>query len=202
MAIVKFLLSAVLLFSQVLAHTWNEQLIVIKNGFFNGSNGYPRGYVSRSSFGFTDDMMKYLLPPSASRRTRVDDSDLLCAPTQRSENQTTNYPRLTVSPGTYIAMKYLKNEHISLPQNPPGKPQGAGTVYVFGTSQPSNNELLMEVLQWTRDGTDSSKRGRLLAAQNFDDDRCYQIKNSSISIARQEKFPNPIPGHPGSLHEQ
>jgi hypothetical protein len=186
MATTKLLLSTVLLFGQVLAHTWNEQLTIIENGLFNGSNGYPRGYISHSGAGFNDDMMTYLLPPLASGRTRVDGSDLLCAPTQRSANQTYNYPRLTASPGAYVAIKYLENGHVTLPENQPGKPNGAGTVYVFGTSEPNNNELLMDVLQWTRDGTGGSKRGRLLTAQNLDDGRCYQINGGNISIARQE----------------
>jgi hypothetical protein len=188
--------------SRALAHTWNEQLTVIQNGIFTGSNGYPRGYVSRSDPGFTDDAMTYLLPPSASGRTRVDDFDLICAPTQRGSNQTSGYPRLSTSPGVYIAMKYLENGHVTLPQTQPGKPQGAGTVFVFGTSQPSNDDLLTEILQWTADGTGGDQRGRLLASQNFDDSRCYQINGGDISVTRQEKYPNPIPGNPASVNEQ
>jgi hypothetical protein len=146
MAAMKLLLSTVLIFGQVLAHTWNEQLTIIENGLFNGRNGYPRGYVSRSTTSFSDDMMTYLLPPSVSGRTKVNGSDLLCSPTQRSANQTNNYPRLTASPGAYIAMKYLENGHVTMPGNQPGKPNGAGTIYVFGTIEPNNNELLMDVL--------------------------------------------------------
>ncbi|KAF2188476.1 hypothetical protein K469DRAFT_724450 [Zopfia rhizophila CBS 207.26] len=185
MATTKLLLSTVLLFGQVLAHTWNEQLTIIENGLFNGSNGYPRGYVSRSSAGFNDDMMTYLLPPLASGRTRVDGSDLLCAPTQRSANQTNKYPRLTASPRAYVAIKYLENGHVTLPE-----------------TKPENRMLLMDVLQWTRDGTGGSKRGRLLTAQNLDDGRCYQINDGNISIARQEQFPNPVKGQPRSVDEQ
>lgn len=48
-----------ILFSTALAHTWNEQLSVIESGKFVGSNGYPRGYVSRTIPGFHDDMMTY-----------------------------------------------------------------------------------------------------------------------------------------------
>lgn len=99
-------------------------------------------------------------------------------------------------------MKYLENGHVTLPQNVPGKPQGAGTVYVFGTSKPEDHELLVEVLQWTHDGTGGNKRGTLLTAQDFDDKRCYQINNGNMSIIRQREFPNPVPGQPGSVHEQ
>jgi hypothetical protein len=73
---------------------------------------------------------------------------------------------------------------------------------VFGTSQPSNDELLVDVLQWTTDGTGGDKRGRLLVAQNFDDGRCYQINTGNISVARQQEFPNPVQGQSGSVHEQ
>ncbi|KIW79853.1 hypothetical protein Z517_06468 [Fonsecaea pedrosoi CBS 271.37] len=195
-------LPTTILLSQVLAHSWNEQLTVIENGFFTGNNGYPRGYVSRSDPGFNDNMMTYLLPPLDSGRTRVDDSDLVCSPTQESANQTDGYPRLSASPGAYVAMKYLENGHVTLPQIQPGKPQGGGTVFVFGTSQPTNNDLLMGVLQWTTDGTGGDGRGKLLTAQNFDDGRCYQINSGSISETRQEEHPNRTPDQPGSVNEQ
>jgi hypothetical protein len=190
------------LFGQALTHTWNEQLTVIENGIFTGGNGYPRGYVSRSEPGFNDDLMTYLLPSLASGRTRVNGSDLLCAPTQRTANQTVNFPRLQVSPGSYVAVKYLENGHVTLPQNQPGKPLAGGTVFVFGTTQPSEDEKLMDVLQWSADGTGGNQLGRLLTAQNFDDRRCYQINSGSISITRQKEFPDPVPGQPGSIDEQ
>jgi hypothetical protein len=195
------LLPAVL-FGTALAHTWNEQLTAIENGVFAGNNGYSRGYVCRTRPGFNDNMMTYLLPLSDSNRTRVNDSDILCALTQRTANQTENFPRLAVPPGSYIAMKYLENGHVTLPQNTPGKPPGGGTVFVFGTNQPSDNELLTDVLQWTTNGTGGDGRGRLLAAQNFDDGRCYQINSNNTSVARQQEFPDPVPGQPGSVHEQ
>jgi hypothetical protein len=179
------LLSTTVLFSTVLAHTWNEQLSVIKNGIFVGSNGYPRGYICRTTLGFYNDMMKYQLPPPQdTSRTRINDSDFLCAPTQRRSNQTLNFARLLVSPGSYMAMKYLENGHVTLPQNTPGKPIGSGTIFVFGTSQPSNDELIIDILQWTTDGIGSDRRGRPLAAQNFDDSRYYQINAGNISVAR------------------
>jgi hypothetical protein len=186
-----------------LCHSWNEQLTVInETGVFTGSNGYPRGYVSRSFPGFNDNMMTYLLPPATSDRTRINDSDLVCAPAQRNANQTENYPRLSISPGAFFAMKYLENGHVTLPENQPGKPQGGGTVFVFGTSEPTNSDVLTEVLQWTNDGTGGDGRGRLLTAQNFDDERCYQVNNGNISIARQEEYPDPTPDQPGSINEQ
>ena len=73
---------------------------------------------------------------------------------------------------------------------------------MFGTSQPNNHESLTQVLQWTADGTGGDQRGNLLAAQNFDDGRCYQINSGNISITRQQQFPDPVPGQLGSVHEQ
>jgi hypothetical protein len=195
------LLTAAIL-SQAFAHTWNEQLSAIEKGLFTGNNGYPRGYVSRTSSGFNDDMMTYLLPPLASGRLRVNNSDYACAPTQRIANQTEGYPRLMISPGSYIALKYLENGHVTLPQNQPGKPRGAGTVYVFGTSQPNNDERLTDILQWTADGSGGDRQGKLLTAQNFDDGRCYQINSGNISLSRQKAFPDPVANQPGSVHEQ
>jgi hypothetical protein len=61
-------------------------------------------------------------------------------------------------------MKYLKNVHVTLPQNQLGKPLAGGTVYVFGTTQLSENETLMDVLQWTADSTKGSQLMTLLTA--------------------------------------
>ena len=108
-------LPTTILLCQALAHSWNEQLTVIENGFFTGCNSYPRGYISRSDPGFNDNMMTYLLPPLDSGRTRVNDSDLVCSPTQESASQTDDYPRLSASPRAYVAMKYLENGHVTLP---------------------------------------------------------------------------------------
>jgi hypothetical protein len=196
------LLTTTLLLGQILAHSWNEQLTQIVNGSFAGRNGYSRGYVSRSDPGFEDRMMVYLLPSPDSGRTRIDNTDFCCSPTQRTRNQTKDYPRLQAFPGSSIAIKYLENGHVTLPQNQPGKPPGAGTIYVFGTNQPDDSEILTEVLQWTSDGCGGDRRGRLLMARNFDDNRCYQLNGGNISVTRQQEFPNPVPGTPGVLHEQ
>ncbi|KAH7304406.1 hypothetical protein B0I35DRAFT_454703 [Stachybotrys elegans] len=152
------------LIGAALAHSWNEQLSVIIDGEYSGQNGYPRGYVSH----------------------------LLCSPSQRTSNQAEGYPRLRVSPGSYIAMKYLEN----------GKPAGRGKVHVFGTDEPDAQEVLTRVLEWTADGLGGDGRGKLLTIQDFDDGRCYQINGGSISLERQTRYPNPVPGIPNSINEQ
>lgn len=185
------------------AHSWNEQLSLIgSDGKFTGAYGYPRGYMARTDPGFDGFSMMWMLPQPTAGRSRIDNTDLLCHPSQRSQNQTSRYPRLSVAPGSAISMKYFENGHVSLPQNQKGKPQSAGSVYVFGTDQPKPDEKLADVLQWTADGSGGDKRGRLLSAQNFDDGRCYQINGGAISTDRQQKFPDHVPGQPTSQHEQ
>ena len=77
-----------------------------------------------------------------------------------------------------------------------------GTVFVFGTQRPLQDEVLLDVLQWTRDGLGGDQRGRLLASQNFDDGRCYQLGNgATLANFRKEQTPNALPGQPGSEHQ-
>lgn len=185
------------------AHSWVEQMQEISStGNFTGAMGYPRGYVSRTEAGFDGNSMDYLLPALMTRRTRINSDDLLCHPDQRTPNQTPGFPMLTTSPGNFISMKYLENGHVTLPQNQAGKPPGAGTVFVFGTTSPNDTETLTNVLKWTADGTGGDARGSLLAAQNFDDGRCHQLNSGTISQQRQQQFPDRLPGQPNSNVEQ
>lgn len=187
----------------VSAHSWIEQMSLIgSNGSYTAAYGYPRGYIARTDPGFNGFSDLWLLPPTDSGRTRINGSDLLCHPAQRTANQTSNYPALTVGPGSSFAMKYFENGHVTLPENQQGKPPMAGTVFVYGTTQPKSDEKIVDVLGWTADGSGGDKRGVLLTAQNFDDGRCYQINGGPISTERQKEFPDPIPGQPGTDHEQ
>lgn len=74
----------------------------------------------------------------------------------------------------------------------------SGTTYVFGTTQPSDAEKIVDVLAWNRNGSAGDGRGKLLAANNYDDGRCHQINSGNMSQARQLAFPNPVPGQPGT----
>ncbi|KAK7725391.1 hypothetical protein SLS57_003868 [Botryosphaeria dothidea] len=196
-------LVAALLLTQVAAHTWIEQLSVIKNGTFVGNYGYPRSYLSRTDAGFNGGASsQWLLPPLDSGRLRVDDTDSLCRPEQRKQTQSEKWPRLNIAPGDFVAMKYAENGHVTLPDNQKGKPKKGGTVFVYGTLEPKDDERLTTVLKWTNDGTGGDKRGKLLATNNFDDGRCYQINSGSISVQRQAEFPDPNPGQAGSVNEQ
>ncbi|KAK8166246.1 hypothetical protein IWX90DRAFT_375748, partial [Phyllosticta citrichinensis] len=189
--------------AQACAHTWIEQLAVIStNGSYVGNYGYPRNYLARTDPGFSGDKAQYLLPTAESGRTRINAHDLLCRDSQRKQTQSEKWPRLNVAPGGYVAMKYAENGHVSLPDNQIGKPEKGGTVFIYGTLEPKDDEKIMDVLKWTTDGSGGDKRGKLLTSQNYDDNRCYQINSSPISTKRQKEFPDPIPGQPGTNNEQ
>ncbi|OCK96109.1 uncharacterized protein K441DRAFT_553864, partial [Cenococcum geophilum 1.58] len=53
--------------------------IVIKNGIFIGTNGYPYRYISRTIPGFNNNIITYFLLLLALNRIRVDSLDLLYA---------------------------------------------------------------------------------------------------------------------------
>jgi hypothetical protein len=185
------------------AHTWIEQLQVIgSDGSYTGDYGYPRGYVARTDQGFTGDSDNYLLPPLSSGRLRIDQTDLLCHPSQRTPTYSAKYPKLAVSPGDWVAMKYLENGHVTQPWVQAGKPSAGGTVYVYGTTTPDSSAKILDVLQWTADGKGGNGKGFLIGAQNFDDGRCHQISSSAVSIFRQQTDPNHVQGQPTSQVEQ
>ncbi|KNG45671.1 hypothetical protein DDE82_009108 [Stemphylium lycopersici] len=187
------------------AHSWVEQLTnIASNGSYVAGFGYPRGFVDKTAgSSFDQEANKWLLPPDADF---IRKADLLCHPSQRVASQAGSFPRLQTSPDSVIAMRYAENGHVTLPgggNGLVGKPEKGGTVFVFGTKQPLPNETLLNVLHWTSDGKGGNQGGRLLAAQNFDDDRCYQLRTdiTALGEARRLQTPNPKPGQPGSEHE-
>lgn len=181
------------LFVSANAHSWVEQMMVIApNGTFVDSPGYARGNVLRTSPGFNDNKMTYLTPPNGrANQSLILPSDKLCMDTQRKQVQTDGSPRLKARPGDAIALRFQENGHVTLPQNQPGKPKNRGTVYVYGTTDPKEDEKLLDVHKvWNKAGTGGDKRGVLLSVQNFDDGRCYQINKGNISENRQSKYPH------------
>jgi hypothetical protein len=201
----KSLLCLALLSSTVVAHTWIEQMQVIgTNGSYIGDYGYPRGYVSRTDAGFNGFSNKWQLPSpdTDTSRTRITDKMMACHPNQRTPNYSQQYPKLSVAPGAYVAMKYLENGHVTQPFIPAGKPEGSGTVWIYGTYSPSDAETLVDVLLWTADGEGGNGKGFLMTAQNYDDGRCYQINQSPTSVNRQMTDGNHAPGQPTSQLEQ
>ncbi|KAE8159515.1 hypothetical protein BDV40DRAFT_314521 [Aspergillus tamarii] len=183
------LLSLLVLTPTVVAHSWVEQLMVIApNGTFVGSPGYSRGNVLRSDPGYNDAKMQHLVPDG---RIEILPTDLLCKDTQQQQMQSEGSPRLQARAGAAIALRYQENGHVTQPWNQLGKPENRGTVYVYGTTEPKENEKIMDVHKvWNKEGTGGDKRGVLLATRNFDDGRCYQVNGDSISKQRQSEFPH------------
>lgn len=197
------LIAAALLLTPSSAHTWLEQLQAVdEQGKYVGAPGYPRGFVDRQSTNpkFSDTLMSYLAPPNGAGRSKLADTDPLCHQRQRQANSNSqDFPSLRAQAGSYVAMKYLENGHVTAPVA--GKAGSGGLVYVYATSQPKQNETLANVLKWAPQG--DLAQGRLLAINNYDDLRCYQINDANkVSLSRQQTNPDPIPGQPGSKHEQ
>ncbi|PLB45562.1 hypothetical protein P170DRAFT_389500, partial [Aspergillus steynii IBT 23096] len=170
------------------AHTWVEQLTVIApNGTFIGAAGYPRGYVTHES---GDAAMTHLLS-STGPMNLTDVSGDMCMDSQKKQVQSEGYPRLQAAPGDAIALRYQENGHVTLPEAQEGKPENRGTVYVYGTTEPKENERLETIHKvWNKEGSGGDKRGVLLSTQDFDDGQCYQINGGKISKDRQAKFPH------------
>lgn len=186
--LVSFLSILALLPPSAIAHTWIEQMQVIgENGSYVGDYGYPRGYMARTDPGFNgfSDVWQLPSPITDIGKTRLDNQMMACHPAQRTANYSSEYPKLSVTPGAYVAMRYLENGHVSQPNIPEGKPKGSGTVYIYGTYEPSDSEKLMDVLSWSSDGNGGNRKGFLMAAQSYDDGRCYQINGGPISVNRQ-----------------
>lgn len=173
------------------AHSWVEELTVIApNGTFTGSPGYPRGYVSRSAPNFNDGTMTHLLS-STGPMNLTDVSGDMCKDTQKKPTQNEGFGRLQAAAGDAIALRYQENGHVTLPDTQAGKPENRGTVYVYGTTEPKENEQLQTIHKvWNEDGTGGDKRGVLLSVQDFDDGQCYQINGGEISKERQSEFPH------------
>lgn len=176
----------------VQAHSWIEQMMVINpNGTFVGNPGYARGNVLRSTPGFNDNLMVNLIPPNGGPINVIAQNQNMCRPSQQTQSQTAGSPRLQAVPGAAVVLRYQENGHVTLPQNQPGKPNNRGTMYVYGTSQPSSSDTLLAIHRvWNAEGTGGDKRGRLLSTQNFDDGQCYQINSGTISEQRQKEFPH------------
>lgn len=146
--------------------------------------------VLRTSPGFGDPAMTNLIPPNGRPSgNEILPTDMMCKSTQHTMDQTDGSPRLKAAAGSFVALRYQENGHVSLPENQPGKPANRGTVYVYGTTQPNPNDALLSIHKvWNSDGSGGDKRGVLLATQPFDDGQCYQVNGGKISGSRQAEF--------------
>ena len=132
-------------------------------------------------------VMQQLLPdPTLEKTPFISELSMLCKESQRQPKQTEKYPRLQSKPGSWVALRYLENGHVTLLDAAPNnqKPKKGGTVFVYGTTDPKPEEKLVDVLRWTKNGNGGDKRGKLLAANDFDDGRCAQVNPSTLSSSR------------------
>lgn len=139
--------------------------------------------------------MTYMLPRPGS--SMLDANDRICTPTQQQPNQTAGSPALRAEPGSAIALRYQENGHVTLPELSPEK-VSPGWVFVYGTTAPSATDSVLQIHKvWSPDGTGGDGRGCLLGVFTFDDGRCFQVNNGSISRHRQLEFghpPDPLQG--------
>ncbi|KAF2623188.1 hypothetical protein BU25DRAFT_434434 [Macroventuria anomochaeta] len=175
-----------------MGHTWIEQLRNVNDkGEYVGEYGYPRGMVSKTDTGYTGDSMNWLLPVQP--KVFIDETSPLCHTSQTKQEQSSDkYPRLQAVAGGFVAMRYMENGHVTMvdPATGLGKPEKGGTVFVYGTTEPKEDEKLVDVLRWTQDGSGGDKRGALLATNDFDDGRCYEVNDTPISQERRVSDPN------------
>lgn len=185
-SITKLFLALLSAASVAQAHTWVEQLMVIApNGTFVGEPGYPRGNIKRDEPGFGDPPMVHLITGAP--------NDPMCKASQKSpSSQSSTSPRLNAAPGDAIALRFQENGHVTLPESQAGKAENRGDVFVYGTSQPKDDELFNEVHGvWTADGKGGDGRGVLLVKAAYDDGQCYQVNGGAISQDRQKQFAHP-----------
>lgn len=175
-----------------MGHTWIEQLRnVDEKGNYVGEYGYPRGMVSKTDTGYSGDSMNWLLPVQP--KVFIDETSPLCHTSQTKQEQSSDkYPRLQAVAGGFVAMRYMENGHVTMvdPATGLGKPEKGGTVFVYGTTSPKEDEKLVDVLKWTQDGSGGDARGALLATNDFDDGRCYEVNDTPTSQERRVSDPN------------
>lgn len=177
--------------------------VIGTNGSYIGDYGYPRGYVARQDTNFNEFINLWQVPGNdMPGYLHINSTMKICRPTQRTANYSSDYPKLQVAPGSFVAARYEENGHVTQPWIPAGKPNETGTVWVFGTYEPSSTETLTNVLAWTSDGKGGDGKGWLMSAQSFDDGRCYQANDRPISVNRQMEFPLFRTDQPGVRAEQ
>jgi len=179
------------------AHTWIEEVRrIASNGTFVGTPGYPRNLIPRSNNDVNGLMVYELNGPN------VPKSAPMCKSSQTIGAYTPEFPMLKAAPGDNIAMLYEENGHVTLTDaalganGQPTRPSGNGTVFVYGTKNPSNDDSFAAIHKvWNTDGSGGDKRGKLVATRQFDDGQCYQTNQDPYSAYRKSK----IPGSPQEL---
>ncbi|KND91182.1 hypothetical protein TOPH_04032 [Tolypocladium ophioglossoides CBS 100239] len=179
----RVVVTALVLVTTVSAHSWIELAFrIAPNGTFIGDPGFSRGYVPRSTPGWSDKQAQHLIPDAGVYKG----TEVL---NKYPFDANPKLPMLEAAPGDKVAVLHLENGHVTLPQNQPNKPLNRGTVYLYGTTQPKDQEKLFDVhLLWNQDGSGGDKRGQLLATRNYDDGQCFQDNKQPIAQERVNKF--------------
>lgn len=176
-----------------LGHTWIEQLRNVNaQGDYVGEYGYPRGMFGKTDPGYDGFKMNWQVPQTSEKSFPfISSNSSACHTSQRKQQQSQEkYPRLQATPGGFLALRYMENGHITKSDIRVGKPEKGGTVFVYGTTQPKEDEKLADILQWTQDGQGGDKRGKIIGMNNYDDGRCYEVSDAAVSQERQKEFPN------------
>ena len=186
-----------------MGHSWVEQMRNLDDeGNYVGEFGYARGWMTLGDPGFTNDEDVTNRVPPLKEGVLIKEDTLLCGPKQQKAQQSQDkYPRLKATPGGYMALRYNENGHVTIPAPQPGKPtpeEGSGTVFIYGTTEPKEDEKIITVLQWTKDGKGGNGKGVLLAANDYADSRCYQLNDTPRSQARKKATPNWVAGQEGT----
>nr|KAK5435727.1 hypothetical protein LTR18_009729 [Exophiala xenobiotica] len=167
-------------------HSWVEEVVKIdQNGSLSQVRGYARANVFRLPGAEVDKAMTYKIPPSP--HLFVTDADTICSDRQSKPDPVT---ALQVEAGDVIILRYQENGHITLPEVNPGK-RDSGTVFVYGTWRPSLSEKLRSVHHVWLAPNATDQHGFLIQKTPFDDGRCHQVNNGTISRQRQAAFPHP-----------
>ncbi|PKS08243.1 hypothetical protein jhhlp_005185 [Lomentospora prolificans] len=174
----------------VTGHSWVEQVRrIAANGTFTGEPGYPRGMVDRTDPAFNDNLFVHLLPPNGRAEGPVitTDDNISKHP---AGTYTDQFPMLEAAPGELVALRYQENGHVSLPETQANKPLNRGTVFIYGTTVPADDDKLLSIHRvWNAEGTGGDGRGRLIATRNYDDGQCHQENNGEIATSRMAEFP-------------
>lgn len=181
-------------------HSWVGSMRNIDDdGNYIGKPGFARGYIQQGDVGFTSDEDRTNRVPITTDGALIKENTLLCGPRQRQAKQTfeDKYPRLQATPGGFMALRYTENGHVTIPAPNLGKPspeEGSGTVFIYGTTEPKEDEKIVNIMNWTKDGKGGDKRGVLLSAQDFNDGRCYQINETPKSNELKAATPDWVQG--------
>ncbi|KAL8381406.1 hypothetical protein RB595_005600 [Gaeumannomyces hyphopodioides] len=164
------------------AHSWVEQMKRIgPSGKLLDPPGFSRSFVPRT--GDANLNMMKIVGSTAGQP--------LCNPATgksvANSYKDAKYPKLKAAPNDMIALRYLENGHVTKWMDSPPKPKNQGTVYIYATTKPKDNEQFDNVhKKWTADGNGGDKSGWLLATRNYDDGRCYEDGNPNAEQRKSE----------------